>query len=182
MIAIDAGHGFGNRNRLVYDPGAVAEHHGRIYEEASIALHYALCLENKLRGQSFLTRWSQEQSCPLSSRAAVAGRVGASAFLSLHLNSAVSARANGVEVLYRKDKDFAEELVDVVCSASGLKNRGAKHRPRLSVLQFSSGPAALIELGFISNVTDRSTLVDVIVIDEVCESIANFLRSNAGVI
>lgn len=87
---------------------------------------------------------------------------GADLFLSIHLNAA-SASAKGTETLYAKGskngKKFAElvnaELTKPFTNYT-LTNRGAKEDVRnLLVLRATSMPAALVEVGFISNKEDN---------------------------
>lgn len=155
MICIDAGHGRSNRKLGLYDPGATACHDGYFYEEAQIALEYARTLKYFLSEQGLkccLTRLSADTSRPLQSRAAYARAQGATHLISLHLNASLNRWAKGVETLYARDeqREFAQALQQAVVEASGFQDRGLKKRANLAVLQFE-GPAALIELGFITN-------------------------------
>lgn len=160
-IAIDAGHGYGNRQVGVYDPGTVAQHQGRVYQEASIALQYALTLRWALiqaGHKVFLTRASGEEDAPLSRRVPRAREAGCEAFLSIHLNS--NARpgtlGTGIETLYRTESQraWARLIHEATLRAfPQLPNRGLKVRTKLAVLAFEPH-ACLLELGFINNPID----------------------------
>lgn len=159
-IAIDAGHGMSNRTPGVFDPGATA---GGILE-ADVALAYALALRAALELAgiaTWLVRDSNDAPTPVGQRAARAAQAGCTAFVSLHLNAADSAAAHGIEVLYRFPKDLllARALQARLVAATGFADRGAKVREDLAVLRFAAGPAALIELGFITNVTERAKML-----------------------
>ncbi len=159
-IAVDPGHGMGNRKAGRYDCGALGEG----CEEAAIALEYGLTLKYLLTQQSadvFLTRTSRDDPAPVSTRAARAAAAGCDHLVSLHLNSA-SGVASGVEVLYRdeaKDKPLAVKLERKLVEVTGFRSRGVIPRKNLAVLRFAAGPAVLIELGFINNPEERDVLL-----------------------
>jgi N-acetylmuramoyl-L-alanine amidase len=94
-VVVDAGHGGG-------DTGTIYLDHGRKIAEKDVTLMLArrVGAELKARGMSvFLTRESDEE-LNLGSRTALANRLHANVFLSIHLNSAtgrVSANAEGIE-------------------------------------------------------------------------------------
>src|SRR5688500_6050217 len=105
-IAIDAGHGMGNRTPTVFDSGAT----GGGFREADMALGYAIALRSALTAlgiASFLVRENNQVGAPLSRRAPLAEQHGCTAFVSLHLNAPGpgAAGANGLEVYYRAPKD-----------------------------------------------------------------------------
>ena len=175
-ICIDPGHGMANRTPGVYDPGATHVENGVRFEEADIALHYALALKDVLRARGievFMTRDDRTDMAPLRQRAAEAERAGCDLFLSLHLNDFESDQANGTETLFRGDRsrDLATRMQQALVSALGLRDRGIKERPDLAVLRFN-GPAALLELGFIANDRDRDRLLSAAVRAVTCEAIA----------
>ena len=94
---------------------------------------------------------------------------GAEAFnadylISLHTNSFTQESANGIEV-YVEEKGseayaFGEALLNGLLDATNLGNRGVKLEPDLDILEFSSMPSALLEMGFISNVGDATLLAE----------------------
>lgn len=156
-LCIDPGHGLLNASPRRYDPGAVRSP----YEEASIALDYALVLDEFARAagiETVLTRQKRDDPMPLGERVRKATAAGCEAFISLHLNAAVSRDAHGTETLYKAAQGFAAILQHAAVASIGLRDRGVKARPGLAVLQFP-GPCALVELGFITNDDDRSVLL-----------------------
>jgi N-acetylmuramoyl-L-alanine amidase len=178
-VCIDAGHGMSNKQEGIFDPGATHVENGFEYEEATIALRYALTLKDVLRARGtdvFLTRDDATDHTPLGRRAKMAKDAGCNVLISLHLNDAEVDKANGIEVLYRDNpgKQLAQELQTALVKATGLKDRGIKERPELAVLKFT-GPAALIELGFIANDGDREKLLDAQVRDTIAGKIADVL-------
>lgn len=176
-IAIDAGHGMGNRTPGLLDPGACA---GGV-READVALAYALALNAALTAvgmPTWLTRESNLEPTPVSTRAMMAARAGCTVFVSLHLNAAESTAARGLEVLYRAPKDLplARELQRRLAAFTGFVNRGTKMRTDLAVLKFAPGPAVLIELGFITNAAERVMLTDSKTQARIVAAIAGVLR------
>lgn len=183
MICIDPGHGMSNRRRGLYDPGAVWTEDGQRFEEATIVLQYGLALRDALRAKGhevFMTRDDAEDHAPVGERAGNAARLGAKLFVSLHLNSADSDLAHGVETLFDDEagRPLAKALNDAVVAASGLKDRGIKQRGDLAVLAFK-GPAALVELGFLPNDGDRETLLNPAVRHRVVAAMAEVLDAFA---
>ena len=101
-------------------------------------------------------------SSSLSARVRAANEWGADAFLSLHTNASVNASATGVEAYafrigsdgFRLGEDTARELALI----TGLPYRGTFARPSLYVLRRTAMPAALIEMGFLTNPGDAALM------------------------
>lgn len=74
--------------------------------------------------------------------------------ISIHLNA---GGGTGVEVLYTssKGKSYAEKVSKSISSTLGLKNRGAKERDNLYVLNHTNATAILVECCFVDNKTDK---------------------------
>jgi N-acetylmuramoyl-L-alanine amidase len=168
-----------NRTRNVYDPGATHREGNVLFQEADIALRYALTLKDVFRARGievFMTRDDAEDHAPVGQRADAAEEAECDLFISLHLNDVESDQANGLEVLYRRDQDedLALRLRAALVAATGhaIRPRDNKRRPDLAVLKFA-GPSALIELGFIGNDGDRETLLKPQVRRAMCEAIAD---------
>jgi N-acetylmuramoyl-L-alanine amidase len=161
-LAIDPGHGFGNVAPGRFDPGAL----GGGLREADVTLQWALTGKWVLEQRNiphWLTRDDDSDNAPLSARDERAKQAGCTHYLSLHCNSA-SSSASGIEAFYRDagDQNFASLVLDPAIQAIQLPNRGLKAEgqtgvQRLAVLDFQ-GPATLLELGFITNESDRARL------------------------
>jgi N-acetylmuramoyl-L-alanine amidase len=184
-VAIDPGHGMGNRKAGVYDPGKPHTVGTATYQEADIVLGYAndLCtLLGNAGIDVFMTRTSNTDSAPLLQRADSAAAANCTHYLSLHLNSPSKAgdtTTNGVETYYCdsvKDLPFARKLHQAVAEATCFTDRGVKERD-LAVLHFAPGPVTLIELGFITNDADRTFLLDASNRNAVCTALFNALIS-----
>lgn len=172
-LCIDAGHGQDSRTPGVYDPGAVSG----TFEEASIALLWAnelwaACV--KLGLPVFMTRTTRLQSAPLAVRVSRAELAGCTHFLSLHVNDADDAGANGVETLYRRQESlaFAKQVQGVVLPIFRLRDRGVKLRPNLAVLRSGTMRSALLELGFIQSLEDRQGFLSASARRSVCQALA----------
>ncbi len=167
-LAIDPGHGMGNTVLGAFDSGAEADG----LREADITLAWALTLKQALVEAGipfFLTRGSGSDPCPLKTRASRARAEGCTHFIAIHVDS--TPGATGYSAYYRDaaGRAWAELVADAVGSATGLRSRGVKpenqtQHSRLAVLDFSkTGPAALVEIGFIKRdglvLTDRDVRI-----------------------
>lgn len=75
--------------------------------------------------------------------------------ISIHLNA---GGGTGTEVLYTSSsgKTWAEKVSKAVASALGLKNRGARKRDNLYVLNHTKSTAILVECCFVDSQTDKN--------------------------
>lgn len=75
--------------------------------------------------------------------------------ISVHLNA---GGGTGVEVLYTssKGKPYAEKVSKAIANSLGLRNRGAKKRDNLYVLNHTTAPAILVECCFVDSKTDKA--------------------------
>ena len=83
-------------------------------------------------------------------------------FISLHVNSYTTDAAKGIEVHTTTDSgesyEFGSALLDGIVKSTKLNNRKMKQSPNLYVLKNATMPAALVEMGFISNPDDAKLL------------------------
>jgi len=167
-IFIDPGHG-GN------DPGAVGFDG---LKEADVALDISLRVADKLRLfeiEPVLSR-TDDTYISLGRRASEANAVNADLFVCIHCNAFKDPKANGAEVLVysraSKALPFAEGILERLVEL-GLRNRGVKERPRLTVLSRTRMPAVLVEPAFISckSDPDRTLLRTDEGLDKIAEAI-----------
>ena len=83
-------------------------------------------------------------------------------FISLHVNAYTEPSAHGIEVHTAEASgtsyEFGSYLLDGIVDSTNLRNRGMKQSPNLHVLKNATMPAALVEMGFISNPNDAALL------------------------
>ncbi|MBK3493404.1 SH3 domain-containing protein [Viridibacillus sp. YIM B01967] len=163
-IILDAGHGGS-------DPGAG----GGGYTEASLTYAFTLKTKSQLEsmGYTVYTTRSQYSACSISPnktidlqcRVNLAKTKKADIFVSIHMNSA-SATAKGTETYYSlgnpyptKSRQLANAVHNSYQPAMGSKNRLVKQYG-FYVNRMATVPSILLEVGFISNIEDRSKLIN----------------------
>lgn len=165
-IYLDQGH-----NPSGFNTGA----EGNGYYEQDITYDIGIRLAELLRTRpEFEVRLSRptsdtilgfSNSSSLSTRVREANNWGADIFLSLHTNASNNDRATGSEALiYSRAstvaRELSEDILEGLTNATGLRNRGIVERPGLYVLRETTMPAIIVEMGFISNPTDASLMVN----------------------
>ncbi len=173
LVALDPGHGGS-------DTGAVGV--TGVFEK-DINLAIALRVDVHLRAaglRTLLTR-SDDSTVSLKQRTDLANGAKAGIFVSIH-NNAASSDSHGTETFYwgTADGDYSPEgrrlaeaiqrrLVDTLDST----DRGARtHWLSLHVLRESLMPAALTEVGFLTNAEEEAKLKDPIYQDKAAQAIA----------
>lgn len=156
IVVVDAGHGG-------EDPGAVVAG----VREKDIVLDIALRIFELSRDgpvQVVLTRMT-DRYVDLVERVRFAEEVGAVLYLTVHANYSADARVRGVEVWVantRRAGDPSWELARAVLRAlvrqTGAADRGV--RSQKLYLRHTRLPAALVEVGYLSNPAERRLLLD----------------------
>ncbi len=166
VVVIDPGHGGA-------DPG----HVGGGLHEADVVLDLARRLEGRLAATgvtAVLTR-GEQQAPDDRERAALAGRVGADVFVSLHCDSAVAsrlgepARPEGLATYFWGGHDpfsasgpgqrLAELVQREVATRTGLVD--CRSHPRTwELLRVTSMPAVQVDVGYLSHPGDAARLSD----------------------
>ena len=176
-VVIDAGHGG-------KDPGTSSN--GRT--EKSITLSVALKLQAQLEDAGFEVVMSRtDDTYPeLIDRAGLTRKYNAPVFVSLHCNAAENIKsANGIETYAApgdtKDAELAGYLQKRLIAATQAKDRGVK-TSRLVVLTQNPAPAALVELGFMSNTQECAKLANdayqQTLAKAICQGIEDFFAAN----
>lgn len=162
-VFIDQGHNPVN-------PNAGAEGNGLREQDITYEIGTILAglLNNNPNFEARTSRNSPTEQVGTSNASSLAQRVreanewGADIFLSLHTNAFTSPSGTGVEGFsYRVDSagfELAEDVVSELSLITGLRNRGVFARPSLYVLRRTSMPAALIEMGYITNPNDAALM------------------------
>ncbi|MGB0846626.1 MAG: N-acetylmuramoyl-L-alanine amidase [Thiolinea sp.] len=183
-IAIDPGHGMGNRKPGLFDPGATSTADGITYREADIVLNYGLKLRDRLEElghEIFMTRTDNEQETSILTRTRRAEAAGCKAIIALHNNAHSDTSIHGLETYYKGDggEAFARVLQAELVKSTGMRDRGI-HEVTADVPQTRfDGIAILVELGFISNANDRKILLDTQREEEVCKAICQVVNDSA---
>lgn len=154
IVVIDPGHGGS-------DPGAVRSGVTEKYLNLETGLKLREILEQK--GINVLMTRDKDIFVDLYVRAGIANDVGADAFVSIHSNTASATGATGIETLYYpnlENKKLALSIQKAITESTGCKNRGIVQRPRLVVTRETKMPSALVEVGFMSNPSDLTLLLD----------------------
>ena len=151
-ICIDAGHGG-------KDPGAV----GRSgLNEKDVNMQVALKVADLLmdRYTVVMTR-TDDQYVSLGKRCDIANQSKSRLFVSIHCNAAENHEANGIETFHyytsTRGKLFANAIQRGLIALTDRRDRGVK-AAGFQVLRDTSMPAALIELGFITNAEEEQLL------------------------
>ena len=164
-VFIDQGHNPQN-------PNAGAEGNGLreqdlVYE---IGVQLAALLNADPNFEARLSRNSPDEVLGTSTSESLAARVNAAnswpadIFISLHANASDITSASGIEgYVYRTPSTaytLSEDILRQLSLITGLRNRGTSARPGLYVLRKTTMPAALIELGYITNPADVALMND----------------------
>lgn len=156
IVVLDVGHGG-------TDSGAV----GNNVVEKSVNLKQALSVKELLEDEGdikvYMTR-EKDNGLKLSERTKFSNAINPHIFISFHNNSAGSNAAQGSEVLYNPNSKLSKEAANImlkhILEETKLTNRGIKARKDLYVLNNTSTPAILLEIGFVSNKQDADKLKD----------------------
>jgi N-acetylmuramoyl-L-alanine amidase len=157
-VVIDPGHGG-------LDGGATSD--GVVEKE--IVLDIGLRLRTELQRRRIPVVMTREKDVgfgplrkDLAFRSWLANQCRSSLFLSLHINAMANPNQSGMLVFYgssRPSRD-AGALFDQLLRQSGLHSRREPPRQQNSfvVIRHTTGPALLLELGFLTNPNDRAKL------------------------
>lgn len=162
-IYIDQGHN-------PQSPNAGAEGNG--YVEQDITYEVGIRLYDLLRSNgNFDVRISRptpqtilgtSNATSLRIRVDEANAFGADYFISLHTNASTNSAVSGSEALVYSEPSVAsalgEDILFWLNRITGLRNRGIVERPGLYVLRKTQMPAVLVEMGFISNISDANLM------------------------
>ncbi|QGU00814.1 N-acetylmuramoyl-L-alanine amidase [Candidatus Syntrophocurvum alkaliphilum] len=180
VIVVDAGHGG-------VDPGAIR---GNIVEK-DITLEISKKLTEKLSqagalvimtretetdviGEEISGKISNRKRKDLARRVEKAEEAKADLFISIHTNADVSSKWRGAQTFYSSgseiSKIYAESIQEEMTRILGNTNRKAKPGSYY-VMDKSSMPTVIVEVGFISNPQEAKLLQDDAYQSQVCYSI-----------
>lgn len=151
VIVIDPGHGGS-------DVGATRN---GIYEK-NITLDVSKRVADLLKKKGYevvMTRTS-DQTVSLQDRVKISEEADPEVFVSIHVNSSNSDSPSGLETHYYKDNslDLAKNVHASMLNHINSNNRGL-FKSKFYVINHTTAPAILVEIGFISNPSERAQLV-----------------------
>ena len=154
-----------NKHYIVIDPGHggsdVGATRNGIYEK-NITLDVSKRVADLLRKKGYIVEMtrSTDATVSLKDRVAFSEDINPDVFVSIHVNSSNSDSPTGLETHYYKDNSL--ELAKYV-HASLLNHVNSKDRglfkSRFYVINHTTAPAILVEIGFISSPVERAQLV-----------------------
>jgi N-acetylmuramoyl-L-alanine amidase len=172
-IVVDAGHGG-------KDPGAESVSGNWEKEFAlDMAKRVAEQLRPRNRMQIIMTR--NDDSYPtLDDRIKIANEANADLFLSIHANK-FHKSTRGMETYYSRDdsQSLASTIHATVLPITGFIDRGVKQAD-FKVIKYTTMPAALLEVGFLSNPEEEAQLMNADFRQKVAEGIAQALVEYVG--
>ncbi|WP_323261306.1 N-acetylmuramoyl-L-alanine amidase [Pseudanabaena galeata] len=176
VIVVDAGHGG-------RDPGAI----GNGIQEKDVVLPISISLGQALQSMGYTVYYTRtnDVEIDLEPRVALAQRVNADVFVSIHANSLASRNnsVNGVETFFARGSTIGRTLASYVqsqiISATGATDRSAK-AAGFYVIARTSMPAILVETGFVTNPTEARNLSNPnyqkLMADAIARGIDQFMR------
>jgi N-acetylmuramoyl-L-alanine amidase len=151
-IVIDPGHGG-------VDVGTVGIN-GRFEKvfNLSIALKVQKLMDKEPAVKVYLTR-SNDTFIPNNDRITMANQLSADLYLSIHANMDASSNTKGTETFFNRKNSlvFAQIIQKHVQKATGFPDRHVYHE-NFRVIKNTIMPAALAEVGFLSNAEEEKAL------------------------
>lgn len=161
IVLLDAGHGGKDRG---------ASKKGAIEKKLNLNIIYKYAKKYfESTTSTVKAYWTRHNDTfiNLYTRPKYSKKYSADLFVSLHMNKAPSSRAKGIEVYYSSankkkmsglnSRMFASRMCNTLVKDLKSKNRGVK-QAGFVVTKYNTVPAILIELGFLSNSSDRTKL------------------------
>jgi N-acetylmuramoyl-L-alanine amidase len=174
-VVIDAGHGG-------KDPGATS---CLGYYEKGINLAVASRVAYLLRQKGIRVEMTRtgDYYIELEDRAAIANRLGADLFVSIHADSFPKSSRQGFTIYIANGASWASQraanALEDAMAGTGLNSWGTR-KANYHVLVETTGPAVLVEMGHLSNRSDAALLRDSSFQDRMAQAVAdgiiNFLR------
>jgi N-acetylmuramoyl-L-alanine amidase len=173
IVALDAGHGG-------VDPGATSGDFNEKVVNLAVMQKVAALFASDKQIRVVTTR-TVDVKVPNDERIRIAESAGASLYVSLHVNSFPQSDIYGIETYVdstRKESDpswtLAAMLEGAVTGATGGRNRGI--RTQELYLDNTTMPAVTVEMGYITNASERALLFDSAYQDKLAAGIASGIR------
>ncbi len=150
-VVIDAGHGG-------VDAGAI----GGDIREKDITLDVSKRVEKLLKQKGYQVKMTRNDDTyvSLQDRVEISENYCPDIFVSIHVNSSVKPEITGIETHYyhQESMSLAQTVHSSFASAINSPNRGL-FKSKFYVINHTTSPAILVEIGFISNASERGQLV-----------------------
>lgn len=183
VIVIDAGHQLredigkesigpgGAETEQKMDVGQVGVYTGQA--EYDVTLAAALKLKAELEGRGYtvyLTRNNNAVNISNNERTQVANNLYADAYISLHSGYSEDAEIRGVGAvcqtaknsyvsdLYSESKELCAQILEAMAKTTENKKQEIRETDKLSAINWSKVPMALVEIGYLSNENDDRLL------------------------
>jgi N-acetylmuramoyl-L-alanine amidase len=168
LIVVDPGHGGAS-------PGVVVN---KVMEK-DLVLDISLRLEPLLRalGANVFMIRTTDIDIDHRIRVGIANSINADLFISVHINGFTNTSINGIETLFtNKDngvsRTLAQTLQNSLVSRLGMHNRGLFDRPNIVVIRETIMPAALVEIGYLTNPGDFAKVTQPLFRQQAAEALA----------
>lgn len=150
---------------IVIDPGHGGSDHGAIrnnISEKHITLDISKRVATLLEKKGYVVYMTRETDATVSlqDRVEISEDISPEIFVSIHVNSSNSESPNGIETHYYKDNslDLAKTVHASMLNHISANNRGL-FKSKFYVINHTTAPAILVEIGFLSNPSERAQLV-----------------------
>ena len=153
------------KGKIVIDPGHGGSDYGAIREginEKDITLDVSQRVASILKSKGYkvaMTR-NDDTFVSLQDRVDFSENEAPEIFVSIHVNSAVATEPKGIETHYYHDysKELANTIHAHLIKEIDTKDRGL-FKSKFYVINHTTVPAILVEMGFISNEEERAELI-----------------------
>lgn len=170
---------------IVLDPGHGGKDQGTklsTFYEKKITLTTALLTKKHLEelGYKVIMTRTRDVFVSLQSRSAMANRLGANLFVSIHYNSSPNPEAKGIEIFFydtkdeerkKKSQNLASAILDQVTGQTQASARGVK-KGNFHVIRETEMPAVLLEGGFLTNMEECRKLMKRQYLNQIAQGIA----------
>lgn len=164
-VVLDAGHGG-------HDRGTRA-HKGNYEKVLTLDTSKRVARILRENGLRVIETRTSDYFVPLDQRVAISNRARDAVFVSIHYNSARRSKASGVETFFDgpRSSRLAANIQREVLRPYGAIDRGIKKRS-FYVLKNNRRPAALVELGFLSNPRENAAIQTPQIRQKLAEAVA----------
>jgi len=162
----------GNR-RVVLDPGHGGRDPGAVSRSGILEKRINLAIAQDVRrmlegaGVEVVMTLDSDRDLSLAERAAITNRAGADCIVSIHANASGTAdpegRARGIETYCLPGgtaKHLADLLQEFMVRATGAPDRRVRTNKAFYMLRKTAPPAALVEVGYLSNAAECALLCE----------------------